>query len=64
VPEGELERIFAPFHRVEPARSRESGGVGLGLAIAKRAVAVHGGTISARNEATGGLTVTLRLPAR
>ena len=62
VPEGDLERIFAPFHRVESARSRGRGGVGLGLAIARRAVVLHGGTIVARNAEGGGLIVTLRLP--
>lgn len=62
VPAGELERIFAPFHRVETGRSPQSGGVGLGLAIAKRAVAVHGGSIVADNAADGGLIVTVRLP--
>lgn len=62
VPAAELDRIFAPFHRVEAGRSPQSGGVGLGLAIAKRAVAVHDGTISAENVADGGLRVTIRLP--
>lgn len=63
VPPAELERIFSPFHRVEPGRQRGSGGVGLGLAIARRAVAVHGGSIQADNAPDGGLVVTLRLPA-
>ncbi|MBX9811374.1 MAG: two-component sensor histidine kinase, partial [Burkholderiales bacterium] len=45
------------------ARDRMSGGYGLGLAIAERAVRLHGGDISARNEPEGGLTVTIRLPA-
>jgi two-component system sensor histidine kinase CpxA len=64
VPDAELERIFDPFHRVGSARTRESGGTGLGLAIARRAVVVHGGTIAARNLPSGGLEVTVRLPAR
>lgn len=62
VPESELARIFAPFHRVDAGRSPQSGGVGLGLAIAKRAVSVHHGTIAAENAAGGGLCVTIRLP--
>ena len=59
----ELERIFEPFYRVEEARDRSSGGVGLGLAIAARAVRAHGGTISAANHPEGGLVVTVRLPS-
>jgi len=62
VPSADLERIFTPFHRAEPARNRETGGVGLGLAIAQRAVAVHRGHISAENVSDGGLRVTIRLP--
>jgi len=59
----ELERIFEPFYRVEKARDRSSGGVGLGLAIAARAVRAHGGHISAANHPDGGLVVTVRLPS-
>lgn len=62
VPAAELERIFSPFHRVDHGRDRDRGGVGLGLAIARRAVVVHGGTIAAANAADGGLVVTIRLP--
>jgi signal transduction histidine kinase len=64
VPPSELERIFSPFHRVEPSRTRteSDSGVGLGLSIARRAVAVHGGTITAENAPGGGLRVTTRLP--
>ncbi|MGE3275927.1 MAG: sensor histidine kinase [Vicinamibacterales bacterium] len=60
---GELERIFTPFHRSEPARNRATGGVGLGLAIARRAIDLHHGTIAAANAGNGGLVVTIRLPA-
>lgn len=64
VPQADLERIFSPFHRVESARNRDAGGigVGLGLAIARRAIAVHGGRIGAENVADGGLRVTIRIP--
>jgi signal transduction histidine kinase len=62
VPESELERIFAPFHRAEAGRSQQQGGVGLGLAIAKRAIAVHDGSIAAANTVEGGLCVTIHLP--
>jgi len=62
VPDEELGRLFEPFHRVSEARERSSGGVGLGLAITRRAVEWHGGTVTARNHPDGGLEVTIRLP--
>ena len=62
VPEGELERIFTPFHRVDAGRGRDAGGAGLGLAIARRAVALHKGSLSAALAESGGLVVTMRLP--
>ncbi len=58
-----LPRIFEPFVRVDEARDRSGGGYGLGLAIAKRAMLLHGGEITASNAADGGLCVTLILPA-
>ncbi|HEX9627006.1 MAG TPA: ATP-binding protein [Acidiferrobacterales bacterium] len=61
VPEADLERVFEPFVRVGEARDRASGGHGLGLAIADRAVRLFGGEISARNEPDGGLSVLIRL---
>lgn len=63
VPEKDLELIFEPFYRVDAARNRAVGGDGLGLAIAARAIAIHGGTIQARNLGSGGLAVHLSLPA-
>jgi signal transduction histidine kinase len=60
VPEAALERIFDPFYRVENDRNRTSGGAGLGLAIARRAVELHKGTIRARN-ANPGLLVEMRV---
>ncbi|MEP0847269.1 MAG: HAMP domain-containing protein [Phycisphaerae bacterium] len=63
VPEHELAQIFRPFYRVSRGRERQSGGVGLGLAIAERSVAHHGGTIAARNRSPSGLEVEIRLPA-
>lgn len=62
VPESSLKDIFRPFYRVEDARDRKSGGVGLGLAIATRAIELHGGTIEATNVEGGGLQVEIRLP--
>jgi signal transduction histidine kinase len=57
-----LECIFEPFVRVSAAREAESGGHGVGLAIARRAVARHGGSVTARNAEPHGLVVEVRLP--
>ncbi len=58
-----LERVFEPFYRVDDARSRETGGFGLGLSIARQAVLRHGGRIRARPRAEGGgLCVAIALP--
>lgn len=62
VPEESLPRLFDAFYRVESDRDRASGGIGLGLSIARRAIELHKGSIAARN-ATPGLEVELRLPA-
>jgi len=61
VPEDSLSNLFKPFFRVEADRNRDSGGVGLGLSIAQRAVAIHQGEIRARN-ANPGLLVEIELP--
>jgi two-component system sensor histidine kinase CpxA len=63
VPEGELTHIFLPFYRVSQARERETGGTGVGLAIAAQAVQWHGGRIEARNRSEGGLAIEMRFPA-
>ncbi|MEJ2455980.1 MAG: ATP-binding protein [Candidatus Thiodiazotropha sp.] len=62
VPESQLDLMFDPFTRTTEARERGSGGFGLGLAIARRAMQIHGGDASARNHPEGGLEVSLRLP--
>lgn len=62
ITESMLERVFDPFVRVGDARDRGSGGYGLGLAIAKRAIGLHGGEIAAANHPDGGLEITIRLP--
>jgi two-component system, OmpR family, sensor histidine kinase CpxA len=61
VPDAELGNIFRPFYRVAAARDRDSGGVGLGLAIADRVARIHGGTVRAENRAGGGLEVVMTL---
>ncbi len=57
-----LPKLFEPFARPDASRGRSSGGYGLGLAIACRAVQAHGGTIEARNQQPNGLCVTIELP--
>jgi signal transduction histidine kinase len=61
IPEPELKQIFQPFYRVSESRTRKSGGIGLGLAIAEQAVHAHEGEISARNTEDG-LIVEIILP--
>jgi signal transduction histidine kinase len=62
IPSAELEKVFEPFYRVEGSRSRETGGTGLGLTIAKSVAEAHGGSLILRNLAEGGLEATLMLP--
>jgi signal transduction histidine kinase len=62
VPDELLNQIFEPFFRVEEARDEATGGIGLGLSIAKRSVRLHRGTITAEN-AEPGLRVKIEIPA-
>jgi two-component system, OmpR family, sensor histidine kinase CpxA len=62
VPEVALPLLFKPFYRVDDSRGTNTGGMGLGLAIVRNAVAVHGGSVSAKNVTPHGLEVELRLP--
>lgn len=64
LPEEELEKVFTPFYRLESSRSRESGGTGLGLTIARNICEQHGGTLTLRNHPEGGLEVILKLPGK
>lgn len=62
LPEAELARVMEPFYRVEASRNRASGGMGLGLSIARDIALRHGGGLSLRNAQGGGLEATLSLP--
>ncbi|MBV9144779.1 MAG: HAMP domain-containing protein [Acidobacteria bacterium] len=62
VPESELDKVFKPFYRVDTSRERRTGGVGLGLAIAERAIKLHNGKIAAGNLKEGGFQVEISLP--
>jgi signal transduction histidine kinase len=62
LPPAELEKVFEPFYRVEGSRSRETGGTGLGLTIARGIAEAHGGSLALRNRAEGGLEAVLALP--
>ena len=62
VPAESLPKLFEPFYRVAAARDRQTGGAGIGLAIAERAVKLHSGSITARNRSEGGLLLEISLP--
>ncbi|HET7791910.1 MAG TPA: ATP-binding protein [Rhizobacter sp.] len=62
IPEAELEAVFKPFYRVDSSRSRQTGGAGLGLYIARDLVRRHGGELTLANRAEGGLRAELSLP--
>ncbi|MFE4669568.1 sensor histidine kinase [Streptomyces sp. NPDC056716] len=62
VPEADRERIFERFVRLDDARSRDDGGAGLGLAIARDVAVRHGGTLTVATAPAGGALFTLRLP--
>ena len=64
VPPESLSELFRPFYRVGDARDRQSGGIGIGLAITERAIRLHGGTVSASNAPDKGLIVMLSLPCQ
>ena len=62
VPLDALGKLFEPFYRLDEARGRQTGGVGLGLAITERAVRFHGGKVAAFHRQPSGLMVEIRLP--
>ncbi|MEO0002986.1 MAG: hypothetical protein RLZZ22_678 [Pseudomonadota bacterium] len=62
LPPEELDKVMQPFYRVEASRHRDSGGVGLGLAIARDIARRHGGSLSLSNRPQGGLQACLTLP--
>jgi len=62
LPEDQLQAVFEPFVRFEASRSRDTGGAGLGLAIARTILQAHGGEVSLHNRPEGGLLALVRLP--
>jgi len=62
IPEDERERIFEPFYRLDRSRDRATGGFGLGLSIARKAVVLHGGSLSVERSALGGARFVIRVP--
>ena len=64
IPQAQLERVFDPFYRLESSRSRDTGGTGLGLGIARNIAQMHGGDLLLHNRACGGLEARLRLPRK
>jgi signal transduction histidine kinase len=62
IPADEIDRVFEPFHRLEQSRNRETGGVGLGLPIARNMLRAHGGDVVLSNRSEGGLKALVTLP--
>jgi two-component system OmpR family sensor kinase len=62
MPDSEIERVFEPFRRLESSRSRETGGIGLGLAVVRAVARSHGGDVVLRNRPHGGLSARVTLP--
>ncbi|MBT5634483.1 MAG: hypothetical protein HOJ23_02725 [Gammaproteobacteria bacterium] len=62
IPEDQLEQVFEPFYRVDPARSPQITGAGLGMTIAREIIRSHGGDVTLRNRRGAGLSVVITLP--
>jgi signal transduction histidine kinase len=62
IPEDQLELVFRPYYRLESSRSRETGGVGLGLSIARAVIRADGGEVALENRSNGGLKARITLP--
>jgi two-component system OmpR family sensor kinase len=62
IPEDEREQIFEPFYRLDRSRDRATGGFGLGLSIARKAIVLHGGSVRVETSALGGARFVIDLP--
>lgn len=62
IPIDQLDKVYAPFYRVETSRSRDTGGTGLGLTVALSVITAHGGTLRLKNRSEGGLVASVVLP--